>query len=193
MHSTLIVARMQPADAGHVAALTLHHLRLGQAKLDGLAGKASQIAAQQRREGGIERRGCRALVLAESPNHLAGERHVHVGQQLGDQIPEGARILLVAGGGSLRENGVLEQVKAALAGHICRCSAYPNIIRTVMDSAAILRGSKIPIDDDLREIGAEDVGAHFQQDRGQCNRSLPLVRAQIGEEPFHQTAVISFA
>jgi len=29
-----------------------------------------------------------------------------------------------------------DQVKAALAGHICRCSAYPNIIRTVMDSAA---------------------------------------------------------
>ena len=27
-----------------------------------------------------------------------------------------------------------DQVKAALAGHICRCSAYPNIIRTVMDS-----------------------------------------------------------
>src|SRR6202790_4795142 len=38
-----------------------------------------------------------------------------------------------------------EQVKAALAGHICRCSAYPNIIRTVMDSAAVLRGSKIQI------------------------------------------------
>src|SRR5207302_5998384 len=30
-----------------------------------------------------------------------------------------------------------DQVKAALAGHICRCSAYPNIIRTVMDSAAV--------------------------------------------------------
>jgi CO/xanthine dehydrogenase Mo-binding subunit/aerobic-type carbon monoxide dehydrogenase small subunit (CoxS/CutS family) len=31
-------------------------------------------------------------------------------------------------------------VKAALAGHICRCSAYPNIIRTVLDAAAVLRG-----------------------------------------------------
>jgi CO/xanthine dehydrogenase Mo-binding subunit/aerobic-type carbon monoxide dehydrogenase small subunit (CoxS/CutS family) len=31
------------------------------------------------------------------------------------------------------------QVKAALAGHICRCAAYPAIIRTVMDSAAALR------------------------------------------------------
>ena len=38
-----------------------------------------------------------------------------------------------------------EQVKAALAGHICRCSSYPNMIRTVMDSAAVLRGSKIQI------------------------------------------------
>src|SRR5580698_6982897 len=38
-----------------------------------------------------------------------------------------------------------DQVKAALAGHICRCSAYPHIIRTVMDSAAVMRGSKTPI------------------------------------------------
>ncbi|HEX4278676.1 MAG TPA: molybdopterin-dependent oxidoreductase [Bryobacteraceae bacterium] len=33
-----------------------------------------------------------------------------------------------------------DDVKQALAGHICRCSAYPNIVRTVMDSAAVLRG-----------------------------------------------------
>src|SRR6266581_3396599 len=39
-----------------------------------------------------------------------------------------------------------DQVKAALAGHICRCSAYPNIIRAVMDSAAILRGNKLQIE-----------------------------------------------
>src|SRR5947209_7242264 len=39
-----------------------------------------------------------------------------------------------------------DQVKAALAGHICRCSAYPAIIRTVMDSAAVLRGSKTKIE-----------------------------------------------
>ncbi|HEX4133740.1 MAG TPA: molybdopterin-dependent oxidoreductase [Bryobacteraceae bacterium] len=38
-----------------------------------------------------------------------------------------------------------DDVKAALAGHICRCAAYPGIIRTVMDSAAVLRGSKEPI------------------------------------------------
>jgi aerobic-type carbon monoxide dehydrogenase small subunit (CoxS/CutS family) len=31
-----------------------------------------------------------------------------------------------------------DDVKAALAGHICRCSAYPAIVRTVLDSAAVL-------------------------------------------------------
>jgi CO/xanthine dehydrogenase Mo-binding subunit/aerobic-type carbon monoxide dehydrogenase small subunit (CoxS/CutS family) len=39
-----------------------------------------------------------------------------------------------------------DQVKAALAGHICRCAAYPAIIRTVRDSAAVLRGEKTAID-----------------------------------------------
>jgi xanthine dehydrogenase YagR molybdenum-binding subunit len=45
-----------------------------------------------------------------------------------------------------------EQVKAALAGHICRCSAYPHIIRTVIDSAAVLRGSKEPIKPELENV-----------------------------------------
>ncbi len=44
------------------------------------------------------------------------------------------------------------QVKEALAGHICRCSAYPHIIRTVMDSAAVLRGSQEPIKPDLENV-----------------------------------------
>jgi CO/xanthine dehydrogenase Mo-binding subunit/aerobic-type carbon monoxide dehydrogenase small subunit (CoxS/CutS family) len=35
-----------------------------------------------------------------------------------------------------------DDVKAALAGHICRCSAYPAIVRTVLDSAAVLRGEQ---------------------------------------------------
>ncbi len=39
-----------------------------------------------------------------------------------------------------------DDVKAALAGHICRCSAYPGIIRTVMDSAAVLRGAKVNLE-----------------------------------------------
>jgi putative selenate reductase molybdopterin-binding subunit len=39
-------------------------------------------------------------------------------------------------------NPTEEEVKAALAGHICRCAAYPNIVRAVVDSAAVLRGEK---------------------------------------------------
>src|SRR5581483_6006572 len=39
-----------------------------------------------------------------------------------------------------------DQVKAALAGHICRCASYPSIIRAVIDSAAVLRGSNIKIE-----------------------------------------------
>src|SRR5690349_14604124 len=45
-----------------------------------------------------------------------------------------------------------DQVKAALAGHICRCSAYPNIIRAVMDSAAVMRGSKTSIEAEPESI-----------------------------------------
>ena len=37
-------------------------------------------------------------------------------------------------------NPTEDDVKAALAGHICRCAAYPNIIRTVVDTGALLRG-----------------------------------------------------
>ena len=38
-----------------------------------------------------------------------------------------------------------DDVKAALAGHICRCAAYPSIIRTVLDTAAVMRGGKEPV------------------------------------------------
>lgn len=37
-------------------------------------------------------------------------------------------------------NPTADDVKAALAGHICRCAAYPAIIRTVVDTAKVLRG-----------------------------------------------------
>ena len=40
----------------------------------------------------------------------------------------------------------VDQVKAALAGHICRCAAYPGIIRTVRDAGAVLRDSRTKID-----------------------------------------------
>src|SRR6202049_2089253 len=45
-----------------------------------------------------------------------------------------------------------DQVKAALAGHICRCSAYPNIIRAVRDSAAVLRGSKTQVEPEPESV-----------------------------------------
>ena len=37
-------------------------------------------------------------------------------------------------------NPTVPEVKAALAGHICRCSAYDAIIRTVIDTGKVLRG-----------------------------------------------------
>ena len=40
----------------------------------------------------------------------------------------------------------VDQVKAALAGHICRCSSYEAIIRTVRDAGAVLRGDKTQIE-----------------------------------------------
>jgi aerobic-type carbon monoxide dehydrogenase small subunit (CoxS/CutS family) len=37
-------------------------------------------------------------------------------------------------------NPTVEEVKRALGGHICRCAAYPGIIRTVIDTGKVLRG-----------------------------------------------------
>lgn len=37
-------------------------------------------------------------------------------------------------------NPSVEQVKAALSGHICRCAAYASIVRTVIDTGKVLRG-----------------------------------------------------
>jgi xanthine dehydrogenase YagT iron-sulfur-binding subunit len=37
-------------------------------------------------------------------------------------------------------NPTVEQVKAGLAGHICRCAAYAAIVRTVVDTGKVLRG-----------------------------------------------------
>jgi CO/xanthine dehydrogenase Mo-binding subunit/aerobic-type carbon monoxide dehydrogenase small subunit (CoxS/CutS family) len=49
-------------------------------------------------------------------------------------------------------NPTEDEVKAALAGHICRCAAYPNIVRAVMDSAAVLRGSKAEVEPEVDSI-----------------------------------------
>ena len=37
-------------------------------------------------------------------------------------------------------NPDVDQVKAALAGHLCRCGAYESIIHTVIDTGKVLRG-----------------------------------------------------
>jgi len=37
-------------------------------------------------------------------------------------------------------NPTVDDVKQALAGHICRCAAYSGIIRTVIDTGKVLRG-----------------------------------------------------
>jgi len=37
-------------------------------------------------------------------------------------------------------NPSVDEVKSALAGHICRCAAYSSIIRTVIDTGKVLRG-----------------------------------------------------
>jgi aerobic-type carbon monoxide dehydrogenase small subunit (CoxS/CutS family) len=44
--------------------------------------------------------------------------------------------------GMLDKNSNLtaDEVKAGLAGHICRCAAYASIIRTVVDTGKVLRG-----------------------------------------------------
>ena len=44
--------------------------------------------------------------------------------------------------GLLDENPdpTMDEVKMALSGHICRCAAYPAIIRTVVDAGKVMRG-----------------------------------------------------
>ena len=37
-------------------------------------------------------------------------------------------------------NPTVAEVQSALSGHICRCAAYPNIVRTVVDTGKVLRG-----------------------------------------------------
>jgi xanthine dehydrogenase YagT iron-sulfur-binding subunit len=37
-------------------------------------------------------------------------------------------------------NCTLEEVKAALSGHLCRCGAYPNIFKATLAAAAAMRG-----------------------------------------------------
>src|SRR5713226_4746829 len=78
---------------------------------------------------------------------LGDERTLHPLQQIG-YLYMAADCGFCTPGWEVTAKGLLDKnnnpseddVKAALAGHICRCAAYPAIIRTVVDTGKVLRG-----------------------------------------------------
>ena len=83
-----------------------------------------------------------------------------------------------------------ENVEAAELGDSGqRARAQPAVQKTV--HAGLLR--EIFINRNLGEQRAHDVGRRLEHDGAQRERHLPFVRAQIAEQPLHQTAVISFS
>src|SRR6185312_583029 len=80
---------------------------------------------------------------------VGDEQQLHPLQSLGHQHVA-ADCGFCTAGWSVTAKGLLDtnrnpseaDVKHALAGHICRCAAYPSIVGTVMDAAAVLRGEK---------------------------------------------------
>ena len=51
----------------------------------------------------------------------------------------------------------------------------------------------VAVDGDLGQVGAEDVRTGLDQDGDKRDRGLPLVGAQIAEQPAHQAPVICLA
>ncbi len=51
---------------------------------------------------------------------------------------------------------------------------------------------QVAIDDDFGEIGPQNIGPDFEQNRAQSDPGLPFIGTQILEQPLHQAAVISF-
>ncbi|WON76447.1 alcohol dehydrogenase [Serratia sp. UGAL515B_01] len=77
--------------------------------------------------------------------------------ELGKQIPENARILITYGGGSVKKNGVLDQVYSALAGHntLEFSGIEPNpTYETLMKAVELVRAEKI---DFLLAVGGGSV------------------------------------
>jgi NADP-dependent alcohol dehydrogenase len=80
-----------------------------------------------------------------------------------DEIPAGARVLLLAGGGSIRRNGVLGQVQRALGSRVTReffgVEANPDY-DTLMRAVAVVRAEKL---DWILAVGGGSVadGAKF--------------------------------
>ena len=78
---------------------------------------------------------------------LGDERNLHPMQRIGHMYVAADCGFCTAGWevtakGLLDKNNnpTVDEVKAALAGHICRCAAYSAIIRTVIDTGKVLRG-----------------------------------------------------
>jgi aerobic-type carbon monoxide dehydrogenase small subunit (CoxS/CutS family) len=78
---------------------------------------------------------------------LGDERNLHPMQRIGHMYVAADCGFCTAGWevtakGLLDKNNnpTVDQVKEALAGHICRCAAYSAIIRTVVDTGKVLRG-----------------------------------------------------
>lgn len=77
--------------------------------------------------------------------------------KLATEVPAGARVLLTAGGGSIKANGVLAQVRAALAGHDVRefWGIEPNPrYETLMKAVELARADKV---DFLLAVGGGSV------------------------------------
>src|SRR5271154_7119050 len=85
------------------AAGGLHDLRLAKAAGASVRRELAEVVLQERGEGGIERGGGGALVLAEGADELIGERHVYVGEELVEQLPEQALVRGVGVGGEQRD------------------------------------------------------------------------------------------
>jgi NADP-dependent alcohol dehydrogenase len=84
-------------------------------------------------------------------------------ESIAAQIPAEARILLVAGGGSVRHNGALDQVKSALAGRTLHefWGVKPNPdIQTLLPALEVVRAESI---DFVLAVGGGSVidGAKF--------------------------------
>ena len=78
---------------------------------------------------------------------LGDEKHLHPMQQVGYRYMAADCGYCTAGWEVVAKalldknpNPSVDQVKAALAGHICRCAAYDAIVRTVVDTGKVLRG-----------------------------------------------------
>jgi len=78
---------------------------------------------------------------------LGDEKNLHVLQRVA-HLYSAAECGFCTPGWEVTAKGLLDknpdptvdQVKAALSGHICRCAAYAAIVRTVIDTGKVLRG-----------------------------------------------------